>query len=258
MNILIEPPQTMWDLKWSMFGIPVRVHPMFWLMGMVLSYHEKIPFGYVAVGVGCIFLSILVHEFGHALSSIYYGDRHPRVVLYQMGGLCISGDKELHRWPRISMLLWGPGAGYVLAAIVYVVGGILCGWEWVFDKYTAPINPYVDSALHQFLWINVIWGTVNLAPVFPLDGGQITRELIGWKWPRRGDRLAFSISFYTAVFLAFAAVGLSQIYPAFLFGWLAYSSWTLRKQIELYGELGGGEDSAPRQPWEQDADWWKK
>ncbi len=264
MQILLEPRRTAWDLGWSMLSIPVRVNPLFWLTALFLSYYEHIPFLYVLIGIACIFVSVLVHEFGHALSGIRYGARHPRVILYSMGGLCVS-EHELHRWPRISMLLWGPGAGFVLAAIAYVVGGVLMGWSWISGDITASINLYVYHMLYEFFWINVSWGILNLMPVFPLDGGQITREWVRWKLPARGERLAFTISFYAAIVLAIAALAWKMylnssdprsFMPVFMFGWLAYQSWSLRRQIELYGDFGGA-DEGPRQPWEQDADWWK-
>jgi len=73
--ILAEPGKTQFDLKWSMLGVPVRVHPLFWLITLFLSYHERMPFTLVLISIAAIFFSILVHEFGHALSGRYYGDR---------------------------------------------------------------------------------------------------------------------------------------------------------------------------------------
>src|SRR3954462_4303069 len=148
MDILVEPPRTAWDLKWSILRIPVRVHPLFWLMALFLSYHEKDSFEFVLIGMACIFFSIMIHEFGHALSGIYYGDRNPRVVLYQMGGLCIGGDAELRRWPKISMILWGPGAGFVLGAIAF-------GLNWAMEHgHLGTTNQYLYFTLQNLIWIN--------------------------------------------------------------------------------------------------------
>ena len=33
-----EPARTAWDLNFKLFGIHVRVHPMFWLISILLSY----------------------------------------------------------------------------------------------------------------------------------------------------------------------------------------------------------------------------
>src|SRR5579862_1711733 len=106
--ILLEPPRTPWDLKWSMFSIPVRAHPLFWLSTLLLAYRggddqraniDHTPFKYVVAVCVCVFVSILVHEFGHAFAHRYYGDRRPHVVLWVLGGLCI-GSGDLKRWPR--------------------------------------------------------------------------------------------------------------------------------------------------------------
>ena len=43
----------------------------------------------ILIWVAVLFVSILVHEFGHALTMRYFGSE-PRVVLYMMGGLAIA------------------------------------------------------------------------------------------------------------------------------------------------------------------------
>ena len=119
----------------------------------------------------------------------------------------------------------------------------------------------------MLFWINAIWGVANLLPIFPLDGGQIARELARWKSPRRGDAIALQISFCVAIAIALLAIAkalspsyrasnaLGDIFPVLLFGMLAYQSYSLRKQILQYGAEEEAEDS--RQRWEQNADWWK-
>ena len=62
--VLFEPERTQFDLSWRMFRTPVRVHPMFWLMACLtgvnlLEEHAGLLF----LWVGCVFVSILVHEF---------------------------------------------------------------------------------------------------------------------------------------------------------------------------------------------------
>src|SRR5437773_326262 len=103
--MLFEPPVTRWDLNWRMFGVPVRVHPLFWLMALLLSWSKGIPPLIVIESMAIIFISILVHEFGHALSGRYYGDRRNHVVLYMMGGLCVQSERPPLHFARILILL---------------------------------------------------------------------------------------------------------------------------------------------------------
>lgn len=259
--ILLEPARTQWDLRWSMLGIPVRVHPLFWLMALLLVYSQERPFSSVLTLSGCIFVSILVHEFGHALAHRHYGDDEPYVVLYHFGGLCVGGPQSPRRWPRISILLWGPLAGFIL-------GGIAKAVQWSIESgYIQESSKSIDEILRSLIWVNLIWGLVNLIPVFPLDGGQIMREVILWKAPRRGDPFVFKLSGYTAVFMAALALAYyifydrrhnphADIFPIIFFAVLAYSSFDLRRQLGQYGGLDDYE--LPQEPWERDADWWKK
>ena len=253
--ILLEPPRTAWDLKWTMLHTPVRVHPVFWLVALLLCYDKGRQFGLVLTSIACLFFTILVHEFGHALCGRYYGDRDNRIVLHACYGLCLPG-RGTRRWPLIAELLWGPGAGFIL-------GALALGARWaVRSGYIAASNVYLESALDSLVWFSLIWGAVNLLPIYPLDGGQILRELIAWKAPRRGNSFVFRVSFITALAMAVAALALYLydhdygLFPMLFFIALAYSSWDLLRQLARYGDLG--EDEDPRQPWEQDSDWWKK
>ena len=62
--MLFQPPQpTPYDLRFSVAGIPVTVHPLFWLIALLLGSTGDILL--VPIWVGVIFVSILVHELGH-------------------------------------------------------------------------------------------------------------------------------------------------------------------------------------------------
>ncbi len=59
--------ETQFDLKFRLLGVPVRVHPFFWVVSAVMGWRtNNLPA--VLLWVGCVFVSILVHEFGHALT----------------------------------------------------------------------------------------------------------------------------------------------------------------------------------------------
>ena len=71
---------------------------------------------------------------------------------------------------------------------------------------THIVNPAAHDLVHQtvrFLeWINLVWGFMNLLPIWPLDGGQIARELLKWLLPESGIRVSLVISILTAGLLA--------------------------------------------------------
>src|SRR5690349_4147218 len=113
-----EPPASQADLHFRIFGFPVRVHPYFWVVTLLLSLGGGAAdplntLSWVAVA----FVSILLHELGHASLQRFYGG-HPWITLYGLGGLASCNDGPRTPWRRIAILLAGPGAGFLLAALI--------------------------------------------------------------------------------------------------------------------------------------------
>jgi Zn-dependent protease len=64
-----------------------------------------------------------------------------------------------------------------------------------------------------------------LLPVYPLDGGQIARELFTLKNPRAGIVRSLQLSTGTAVLVAVYALTQEQFWTCVMFGFLAYGSF---------------------------------
>ena len=86
MFLFQEPPPTQYDLRFTVAGIPVRVHPLFWLIALLLGAAGD-PL-LLPAWVLVIFVSILIHELGHALAFRRVG-QDSRIVLHMAGGLTI-------------------------------------------------------------------------------------------------------------------------------------------------------------------------
>ena len=88
--LLVEPPRNQYDLCFALFGIPVRVHPFFWLVALLLGLggvnHYQDRAQALLIWIVVIFISILLHELGHAFAIRYYG-WEPSVTLYALGGM---------------------------------------------------------------------------------------------------------------------------------------------------------------------------
>src|SRR5436305_15155392 len=111
---LLEPGHTPYDLKFRIAGVPVRVHPMFWLVTAIMGFsalHEP-TYGFALFGiwVGCVFFSILIHELGHVFMFQLCGTT-AHAVLYAFGGLAVPHRPLYNRWQRIAVAFAGPLAG---------------------------------------------------------------------------------------------------------------------------------------------------
>ena len=116
--------ETQFDVKFRLLGVPVRIHPFFWLVSAVMGWQpNNLPL--VLLWVLCVFASILVHEYGHALMSKAFG-YSASIVLWGMGGLCYSQGERTPR-ERLAVVLAGPGAGFVFCGLVMLVATLVFG-----------------------------------------------------------------------------------------------------------------------------------
>jgi len=213
---------TPYDLRFSLFGIPIRVHPFFWIMTALMGWDgDEIQLTFI--WIGCVFLSILVHEFGHALTARYFG-WPPEVVLYHFGGYAAFQPHWGYTTGRaIFVLLNGPGAGFLLYGVTLIVQYMLVENRLFPEDETQ--RWYVLYALFQMKYINLWWGLVNLLPVFPLDGGQIARHLIT-QWRRHdGWEMSLKLSLITAIGVAVYFFMHDVRYAGLMFALLAVSSY---------------------------------
>ena len=219
---------TPYDLRFSLLGIPVRVHPFFWLFSAMMGWAAR-DLGGTAVWVVCVFVSILVHEFGHALVLRAQG-MSPEVVLHAFGGYAAHYDhRRTTTWQRVTMLFAGPAAGFLLYALVRLLWSLPAFQAWMNPEAIDTQGKYrLLQALGHLQFINLWWGLINLLPVFPLDGGQMTRELLRAWSPWRGLELSLQISVVVAGGMAWWFLFGSpnrQPYAGILFASMAFESF---------------------------------
>jgi stage IV sporulation protein FB len=262
--LFMEPNETPYDLRWRMFGISVRVHPMFWLISLIMgSTTLELGFQYLLIWVACSFASILIHELGHVWMGQVFGSRG-HIVLYGFGGLAIGSNQLDHRWQRIAVCFAGPLAGFVFLGVLFLV---LRTWDAdAFPLYLAmakqdlglptenvaemglvrvPLNPLLLMTVSFLIFINLMWGLVNLLPIWPLDGGQISRDLCEALWPGWGLTRSLGLSMVIAGLLAvhcflvvmgrqLVPLQIGSVYTAILFAILAVQSYQLLQQAQAH------------------------
>jgi stage IV sporulation protein FB len=256
---------TPYDLRFTLLGIPVRVHPLFWLIMAALGWQEhNLPA--VVVWVGCAFASILVHEFGHGLMAKRFRGS-PSIVLYGLGGLCYS---QAERTPgeRLAVILAGPGAGFILCFLTLIVTSGLFGVtgsehlaiaqrivrlggnpEDVFGGL-GKLPPDAATWIYLDLFeINLLWGLINLLPIWPLDGGQATQVVLSMADRKHGTRRGHILSLVTAGFLAVAAASQREDFMLVIFfGMFAFLNFQILQSLQQAQSFGVYHED----------DWWRR
>src|SRR5262245_11912941 len=107
---MLGAAETPYDLRFQLLGIPVRVHPLFWLVAAMLGWHNN-DLPAVLIWIACVFFSVLVHEYGHGLVAKGFHCA-PSILLWGGGGLCFSQAERQTPRQRLAVVVSGPGAGF--------------------------------------------------------------------------------------------------------------------------------------------------
>jgi stage IV sporulation protein FB len=280
-RINLEPPRTAYDLHFRISGIPIRIHPFFWLGTIICGVGADTKPIHLLLWVVAVLVSVVVHELGHAFAIRHFGFR-PWIVLHGFGGLALHDPSESlgydpevvlgreNLWrikssrSEIIISLAGPVAGFLFAflivALVWVTAGPV-GFR--FDKayffdFDLPYEIVSINArvfLRYMLFINICWGLINLLPIFPLDGGQVARELLinrygNQGWIRLGKLGMITCAVMAVIVLLFWCPD-AKLFGLFMFGSLGYNNFMIYKQASGFGGYG-----RKREPWENDDRGW--
>jgi stage IV sporulation protein FB len=119
----------------------------------------------------------------------------------------------------------------VIAAVILAGGSIITTRLLGFIPLPGfAVIPFGGDLLSLFvtalLWVNIFWGFINLLPVFPLDGGNVTRNVLLQVDPVDGVRKSLWVSVIAGALIALVAFFfLRSLYMAVLFGFLAFQSY---------------------------------
>jgi Zn-dependent protease len=229
----------------------VRVHPAFFIMPVLLGRGLISPEVNTGVGlllvIAIFFVSILVHELGHAIAFRYYGIPS-RIVLYWMGGLAIPDSNNvwgsqkrgsLNSNQQIVVSFAGPAFGLVLAAVmvgvVYLLGGsVIVERSGLiplvlpdFRETSFPTLGTLFMVCYGGIVLNIFLNLLNLVPIYPLDGGQIAREIMVQLDSYNGVKNSIYLSVGCGAVIAVFCLMNDARMMGFFFGYLAFMSFQM-------------------------------
>src|SRR5271169_5687203 len=213
-----------WMLAASYYPAEFKDWPpfLYWFMGAVTAI--------------MLFVSVLLHELGHSVVSLWYKIPVRSITLFLFGGVAQIGADPPSAIAEFLIASAGPLVSLILAVLFYTVQPLVTGMEPLLGlaKYLA----YINMALVLF----------NLIPGYPLDGGRVFRAIV---WEITGNlRRATLTAAHVGRFFAFMLIfcGVWQMLRGNLGGglWLAFIGWFLDNaasaqvhQIMYQGLLSG-------------------
>ncbi|HVX38594.1 MAG TPA: site-2 protease family protein [Gemmatimonadaceae bacterium] len=209
-------------MKWSwkigrIGGIDLRVHATFFILLAWLALVDYRESGSAVGAIGglvftlALFASVVLHEFGHALTGRRFGVPTRDITLLPIGG--VARLEYIPENPRqeLAIALAGPAVTLAIALVLYAIARLAS-----FPVSLTALEPQRGAGaafLVQLMWVNVSLLVFNLLPAFPMDGGRVLRALLAFHWPyARATHMAARVG--KAFALLFGIVGL--MYNPFL------------------------------------------
>ena len=223
-------------LRFNLFRIPITLRPSFLLVAALLGLFGETDPLFVAAWVVIVFVSILIHEFGHALTARGFG-AEVSIELNGIGGLT--------RW-SVPADAFGPGKRALVAFAGSAVGVLFGVVVWVVALQFRPYPDLAAFVLNTLVFVNVFWGLLNWLPIRPLDGGHLLESLLEKVAPNRGDSIARVVYIATAAAGLAAALQFRLIFVAVIAGWLLLMEFS-RGRPQSTGPLPAMSYDAPEE-----------
>ena len=200
----------------TLFGFPIRFEPVFFLLVGFIAFQGQDDLYFTAVWIAIITASVLIHELGHAFAYRHYGAT-PSIALHGLGGVTY-GHNSRHLTARQRIVVSAAGSITTMVLLGGPAWLALNSLDLVGDSH---------SYVRAIYFVNVVWAAINLAPVFPLDGGHIIDDglLLATGKPQR--RIVHIVSIVAAVAICvYAYREWRSIFALFIFGYFAYMNLT--------------------------------
>ena len=205
-------------IQFSILGIPVRVEPWFWItmafIGGGLHAVNSTDILLVLVFVFAGFLSIIIHELGHALTIRKYG-LPAAITLRAFGGYASFPAGKLDRKQSFVVTAAGPALQFVFGVLLIVLA----------PSISIPEGSLFLPFLRDLIWVSIAWSILNCLPVYPMDGGQMMAAILGPKKQHNVHLISSIVAVIIGVagYLYFSTI-LLPIFMA-LFAWQNWQSY---------------------------------
>lgn len=225
-------------------GIRVFVHWTFLILPAWIAfggYSDGLEPSMILAHIGLvliIFMCVVLHEFGHALTAQRFGIGTRDITLLPIGG--VASLERMPEDPKQEFLITvaGPLVNLVIAALGMLVLAAM-GITFIFSGSMFNATTWT-SVIMFVVGTNLLLFLFNLIPAFPMDGGRIFRSLLSMKLPReRATTIAAGLGKIFAV--GFVIYGFYDSHPflaligVFIFFAAGAEARNVRQQTMLRG-----------------------
>ena len=178
------------------FGIRIGASPSWFvvlfimIIGLSSSYTDRYPdttaYSVAVASAALFFVSLTLHELGHALVARRHGIGIAGIDLWFFGGIAKLDRDSRSPGEEFRISAAGPAVTLLIIVLCVAIGLAISGSQDFLDAVALNGNPSPGLALLGWLaLVNAFLFVFNMVPAFPLDGGRIARAAA---WKITGDR----------------------------------------------------------------------
>lgn len=239
------------------FGIRIGVdYSWFIILFLIIwnlsSYYDGVARGSDAFVLAVIsallfFLSIILHELGHAVVALRNGIPIEGIDLWMFGGVAKLGRDTDSPGVEFRVAIAGPLVTLAIALVCFGLGTAVSSGSDALDsaQFSDEVTGATTAVLGYLTSVNILLLVFNLIPAFPLDGGRIARA-IAWKITgdrNRATRFAARLGRGGGYLLIAAGVAVYAFTGDWVGGiWLAFIGWFLAgaaRSAEVQADFSG-------------------
>lgn len=191
------------------------------------------------VGAFLFFLSLLIHELGHALVARDEGIGVEGMTLHMLGGVT-----------RMESSPTTPGAEFRVS-VVGPIASAACGVVFLVDAYLLPNTGLIGLAGAVSFWVgfvNLLLAGFNMIPAAPLDGGKVLSSAIWRSTGSQSQAMIWTGAAGIVVGMVIATIGFKRIdgsegvvgwFTLFTGAFIAYAAFQQIRVAPLYKALEG-------------------
>jgi Zn-dependent protease len=178
------------------FGIRIGASPSWFvvlfilILGLSSSYTDRYTdttaYSVAVASAALFFVSLTLHELGHALIARRHGIEIAGIDLWFFGGIAKLSRDSTSPGEEFKIAAAGPAVTLLIVIACTVFGTAISSSDEFLDAVRLTSDPSPGLALLGWLaLVNSFLFVFNLVPAFPLDGGRIARAVA---WKITGDR----------------------------------------------------------------------
>lgn len=221
-------------------GIDIKIHLTFIFILIWFGLSAYLNGGSITAAMTnvllilALFLCVILHELGHALTARLFGISTKDITLLPIGGVARLESMPEDPKEELLVAVAGPAVNAVIAAGLFT-GLLLSG----FFSQGMNITALMNNFWLQLLVANITLVLFNLIPAFPMDGGRVLRSILAlFLNHRKATRIAANIGKGLAVLMGVAGIFINP-WLILTAGFVWFGAGAEAQAVELKAGLKG-------------------